>query len=364
MAMAALLRGVDLVAEQLRGAFACRQKAGQHLHRGGLAAAIGAEEPEDFTARDLEADIVDRGKIPETHSQVFGFDGEVVLVLPGPGRYDDLVVAATSLFRKERDESGIEVGGTRAREQIIRRAGRKDLSLIHGHQPVEALCLLHIGGRDDHAHRRAVAADIVDQLPELPARQGIHAGGGFVENQKIGVMDQRAAEPDLLFHAAGEFAGRSVREGRQPGALEQVADALLALAPVLPEQPREEFDILEDGKRRVEVLAETLRHVGDLWAGPVTMLLAGDVAAQNLDMAVLDLVSAGDQAEQTGFSDTVGTDQSDHDPGRNVETDGVERPRLAIGQGDVRDCDNRGRELLCIVLSWRKAAHLTRASVR
>jgi len=161
--------GVDLVAEQLRGAFACRQKAGQHLHRGGLAAAIGAKETEDLAARDLETDIVDGGKIAEAHRQVFGFDGEVRLGLLRTGWDDDLVVTATSFFRKQSNESRIEVRGTRSREQLIRRAGRKDLAVIHGDQPVEALRLLHVGSSDNHAHRRAVAADIVDQLPELPA---------------------------------------------------------------------------------------------------------------------------------------------------------------------------------------------------
>ena len=157
------------MAEQLCGSLARRQEAGEHLHGRGLAAAVRAEEPEDFAARNLEADIVDGGEVAEPHGQVFGFDGEVRPSLIGSGRYDHLVVTGTPFFRKKGDEGGIEVGRSGAGKQRLRRAGRKDLAVIHRHQPVEALRLLHIGGRDNHTHRRAVAADIVDQLPELPA---------------------------------------------------------------------------------------------------------------------------------------------------------------------------------------------------
>ena len=51
-------------------AFARRQEAGEHLHCGGLAAAIGAEEAEDFTAMDTEAHVVHCREVTEAHGQV------------------------------------------------------------------------------------------------------------------------------------------------------------------------------------------------------------------------------------------------------------------------------------------------------
>ena len=57
-----------------------------------------------------------------------------------------------------------------------------------------------------------VGADVVDQRPELAPRERIDAGGGLVEDEQIGVVDQRAAQPDLLLHAARELAGRAIGE--------------------------------------------------------------------------------------------------------------------------------------------------------
>ena len=48
-------------------------------------------------------------------------------------------------------------------------------------------------------------------------------------------MDQRAAEAELLLHAAGQLARRPVRETLEPGAVQQSGDAALAFLP--PESP-------------------------------------------------------------------------------------------------------------------------------
>ena len=57
---------VHRLAEQRARAFAGRQQAGEHLHGGGLAAAVGAEKAEDFPTLDTEADVIDRDEVAET----------------------------------------------------------------------------------------------------------------------------------------------------------------------------------------------------------------------------------------------------------------------------------------------------------
>ena len=57
--------GAHRLAEQLGRAFGGRQEAGQHLHGGGLAAAVRAEEAEDLAAPDAKADMVDGDEIAE-----------------------------------------------------------------------------------------------------------------------------------------------------------------------------------------------------------------------------------------------------------------------------------------------------------
>jgi hypothetical protein len=121
------------------------------------------------------------------------------------------------------------------------------VAFIHGNQPVEAGCLLHIGGGDDDAHAGVTLADLVDQVPELAARERVDTGGGVVQDQEVGIMNQCAAKAQLLLHSAGELAGWPVRERSKPSALEELVDPLFARAPVVAEETAEEIDIFENG---------------------------------------------------------------------------------------------------------------------
>ena len=121
-----------------------------------------------------------------------------------------------------------------------------------------------------HAHARADAARIRSiRVPELTARQRIDAGGRLVEDQQIRIVDQRAAQPELLPHAAGELPCRPIGERRQASAVEQLGDAPVALVARLAEQAAEELDVLADAEVGIEVLAEPLRHIGDARADGV-----------------------------------------------------------------------------------------------
>ena len=68
-------------------------------------------------------------------------------------------------------------------------------------------------------------ADVVDQRPELPPRERVDAGGRLVEDEQVRVVHQRAAQADLLLHAARELAGGTVGERTEPGGVEQLLDA-------------------------------------------------------------------------------------------------------------------------------------------
>ena len=149
---------------------------------------------------------------------------------PGGARGNHhLLVAAALLLRQQGDEGRVQVLGPGSRQQLRRRAGGEHVAGVHRHQPVEPGGLLHVGGRHQDAHARPVGPDAVDQLPELAARQRIDAGGRLVEDQEVRVVDQRAAQTELLLHAAGQLAGRPVGEASQPDTVQQLGDAALAL---------------------------------------------------------------------------------------------------------------------------------------
>ena len=289
---------IHLLTEQPRASVAGGQQTGQHLHRRGLAAAIGAEESKDLAPPDLELHVVHRDEIAEAHRQVFRFDGDRGVFVHGQRR-DHYGLVATLLFLGQQpDERAFEIGGARAGQQFCRRPGIEDLATVHRHQPVEALRFIHIGGGDDHAHARTILANAGDQIPELCACEGIHAGGRLVQNQQVGVVDQRAAKAKLLLHAAGEFAGRAIQERLQTGAAREVVDAMTPLGRTVAEQSGKELQVFLDRQCRVEVLAQPLRHIGDAWADGVAMVLARHVAAERGDRAFLHGPCAGHQRQQ------------------------------------------------------------------
>ena len=71
---------IDWLAEQFGHAFSRRQQAGQHFHRGRLAATVGAQEAENLPWLDLETDVVDRCKVTKTLRQIFCLDGKRIAI--------------------------------------------------------------------------------------------------------------------------------------------------------------------------------------------------------------------------------------------------------------------------------------------
>ena len=208
--------------------------------------------------------------------------------------------------------------------EFVGAPGRHHLAGIHRYQPVEPLRLVHVGGRDQHAHCGATDPDAVDQLPELSARQRVNSGGWLIEDQQIRVVNQRTAQPELLLHPAGQLSRRAIAKRRQVGAGEQLAYPPLALLARLPEQPAEEVGVLKDRQRRIKVLAQPLRHICDAREHRVAKSRVGYIAAEHCNFARLYSPDAGDDAKQRRFSNPVGPYQANHLAGGNVQVHAIE----------------------------------------
>ena len=143
-------------------------------------------------------------------------------------------------------------------------------------------------------------------------------------------MDQAAAKAELLPHAAGQFFRRTVGKWREAGALEQLGDLRVPLGARLSEQAAEELDVLAHAEVGVEILAQSLRHVGDARTDRCAMRRIRHVAVEDESASGLHLPRAGHDAEQRGLSDAVGTDEPDHAAGGNRDPHRVERDRLSV----------------------------------
>ena len=237
--------------------------------------------------------MIDRDKLVETLGEPIGFYRRRPLLMFARRNLNRLVALALLLGQK-RNERRLQVLHAGALLDLGRRAGCDHMPVVHRREPCVLVCFLHIRGRDHHAHLRPARTDAVDQLPELPPRQRIDPGRRFVEDKEIGIVNQRAAERQLLFHAAGKLAGGPVEERIETGRAGQVVDARLALRLPLAEQAADEVQIFEHAERGVEIAPETLRHVSDARVGALPERCVPEVSIERPHLAGLDLSYPGD----------------------------------------------------------------------
>ena len=289
--------------------------------------------------------MVNRGERTELLCQPVRFDRNVILAILGKRRDDKVFVVRAFFLGKQTDECGIQSGAAGLREQFRRRTRVENLSLVHRDEPVETLSFIHVGGCDNDAHVRLFRADVRYQFPELAARQRIDAGRRLVEDKQVGIMNQRAAKTELLLHSARKISGAAVQKRIKPGALRQTVDTASAFRRVVSEQTRKELKVLFNGKSKVKVFAEPLRHVGDAGTDRFAVRLVAHVSAQNVHGTGLHGVRPRNKGEQTGFAHAVGADQTDQTAGENIHGNVVERERFAVSQTDIPDTDNRFRHI-------------------
>ena len=322
---------VDLMAKQPGFAFAGRHQAGQHFHGGGFAAAVGAQKAKNLAPANAKVHVIHGHKVTKAHGEVLGLNRDVI-VAGLQRRNQHLAVPVLFGLRQQGDESRLQRCGVRALQQLIGRASGQNLAVVHGHQPVKPLGFVHIGRGHQHTHVGACGADAVDQIPELRAGQRVYAGGGLVQNQQIGVVDQCAAQTQLLLHAARQLACGAREKLLQPRALRQIVNACAAFGLVVAKQAGKKLQVFFDRQGRVEVFAQALRHIGNARAHSITVRLAAHVATQHVNFAFLQLACPRQQRQQAGFAHTIRPNQAHHDAGRNVQRQAPQCHGAAIAQ--------------------------------
>jgi hypothetical protein len=75
-----------------------------------------------------------------------------------------------------------------AAQERLRGAFDDDAAGVHQREPIAEQRLVHVVSRDEHAY--AALREIVNEFPELAARQRIEAGGWLVEEQHVGLVEQ------------------------------------------------------------------------------------------------------------------------------------------------------------------------------
>ena len=80
-----------------------------------------------------------------------------------------------------------------------------------------------VGGENDDAF----AGEFREQVAEAHALFGIEAGGGFVDDEQLGIVEQSLRDADALLHASGIAAQRAFADIGEINQVQQFVDALL-----------------------------------------------------------------------------------------------------------------------------------------
>ena len=108
----------------------------------------------------------------------------------------------------------------------------------------------------------AVFGHMVNEIPELPARDRIDAGRGLIKKQDGRLVQNGAAQRQTLFPAAWKGAGDEILLAFQVGHFKRPFDAVFEFGRRNTVETGEEAEIFNDVQIVVE--RELLRHVADV----------------------------------------------------------------------------------------------------
>jgi hypothetical protein len=130
---------------------------------------------------------------------------------------------------------------------------------MHDRHTVAPFGLVEIVRR--HEHGSAGSRQVVDETPELPARDRIHAAGGLIEKNDWRFVQECTAQSQPLTPSAAEIAGSLSLAAREARDFQHELPASLEAFAGNPVHPGPETDVLIDRQQFVE--REPLRHVAD-----------------------------------------------------------------------------------------------------
>lgn len=160
-------------------------------------------------------------------------------------------------------------------------------------------------GGDENGFSHAL--EFLEDGHHFNAGSGVKSAGGFVEEKKLGVVNEDAGEAESLLHAAAKGADEGALFVRQSDEFEHVFDGVFALFGGDFVAGAEEVEVF--GNFHVFVDAEEVGHVADEVTDGIGV--AGDVVAEYLGAAFAGGKEGGEDAERGGFAGAVGSDEAE-----------------------------------------------------
>ncbi len=198
--------------------------------------------------------------------------------------------------------------------------------------------------RDQDDVELLLGPEVAQDAPELLAREGVERTEGFVEQQHLGFVDERAADAGALLHTARELPGKLVLVAAQPHFLQQGACALLVFLALGLEVAAVGFDDLQRQQHVVHGRAPgqqggcLKRHARDLER-------AGDRLAVDQDLPPGRHLQAGGKLHEGGLAAARGSDNGDEFALTHLQVNRLDREMLllqhlaVVGEPDIPEID-------------------------
>ena len=156
---------------------------------------------------------------------------------------------------------GSDDGVLRVRQEIFRAAFSANLPAVQDHHAIADVFDVREQMRTQQ-NRGSPSPEFQQQILHLAGADGIEAGGRLIEDQQLGIVDQRLGEPEAATHPLRVLADRPTLDLREPDHVEKFVDATLPRAAVEPE----DATVVVEGLTGVEepVQVGLLREIADL----------------------------------------------------------------------------------------------------
>ncbi len=197
-----------------------------------------------------------------------------------------------------------------------------------------------VGDQDDGQAQPAV--DVAQQREDRLGALRVQRRGGFVAEQDLRLVHQRAGDADALFLSAGELYRVGVAFFLQADQLQQPGDPLLDPCPGHPGHPQRQGDVLPHGlgRHQVEVLED---HADASAQGDQALaVVAADVFVVDQHLPLAGTLQAIEGADQRGLAGAAAADDAEHFAAADFQVDlpqGLDPAGVALAQAlepDVR----------------------------
>src|SRR5690606_30634493 len=147
-------------------------------------------------------------------------------------------------------------------------------------------------------------SDVLDQFPDLYELVGVQAGGGLIQDQYLGIVEQGGGQAHPLPIALGELPDLFVGLGIQAGGPDDLLDPAFGDPICLGV----EFQVFPDV--HIQIQGVVLRQVAD---APLYLPWGSfHIKTVDLCLSAVRFVVGGQNAHQGGFSGSIGP-QKTHD---------------------------------------------------